>query len=455
MRIPATNPVFKFRGANLWVCASVGLLLGCANEEPTGTAAQLKAAAGARSEISADLTMGATSSAGQAVRSALLRHPAVQEAASEISASADEVRVSRAALFPQLGIGASTGSGLGGDDDEPALEVTGSQLITDFGATGLAIDEADMSVLRNYVAFQQAVSDATVETLGLMNDVIRYRQLVTLRAEQLDAMKALQSLVTQRRTAGATTEPDILETARRIQSAEFEVLEAKLAESEAQSAFMEITGQPFGGASLNPPGSARCSGGREASFEIQIARLDAAAAEVALERANRSHLPRIALESVARQPTDGGARVGMNVNIGTSLFEGGARSARKNAAANVLKARQSGVARANQSDQLEQLRLTRELSATSQRQQMIARQIELVDSARGLYRRQYFDLGTRDLVDLLDTEEDFFNLKADRINAQYDAIDLQWQCAHRSQSLMAHLGIMNSSLYGYPLGMSE
>lgn len=430
--------------------SALTVMAGCAGDEPTGTAARLQQAAAERPEVSLSASGGAGT---DAVRGALMRHPAIEEAANEIAASAAEVRVSRAALFPQLGLGATTGLTTDDDDDDndPALELTGSQVITDFGTTALSIDAADLDVLRNYVAFQQAVDDAAVETLTLMADVQRARALVPLRTEQLGAMRDLQGLVQQRRAAGATSEPDILETERRIQSAEFALFEAELAEAEAESALIEVSGIPFSGKMPSAPSGRGCRSGNLPDTSIQIARLDEAIAELTLEKTKRSHLPRIALEAVARQPTEGSARIGMNVNIDTRVFEGGARSARLDAAARSLQARKSGVARARQSDQLEQLRLTRELSAASQRQQMIGRQIGLLDEARELYRRQYFDLGTRDLVDLLDTEEDFFDLQADQIVSRHDEIALRWQCASRSNNLLPALGITEASLHGFPL----
>lgn len=156
------------------------VLAGCAVDKPTGTASLSQETAAKRPEVSLASSGGAGT---DAVRDALLRLPAIEEAANEIAASVAEVRVSRSDLFPQLGLGATTGVTTNDGGNDPALELTRSQVITDFGATAQAIDAADLEVLRNYVAFQQAVDNAAVETLTLMADVQRARVLVPLRTK--------------------------------------------------------------------------------------------------------------------------------------------------------------------------------------------------------------------------------------------------------------------------------
>ena len=392
----------------------------------------------------------------EVIKAALLRHPAIQQAASAIAANGAQVRVNQAAQLPKVGVGLSdVGIGSYGSD-EFGPEVTASQLVTDFGVTGLTIKESELETQRSYLEFQRSANVAAAEVLVLMSDVLRNRTLQELRSEQLNSMRALQKMVVRRREAGATSEPDTLEVERRIHSAEYQLFEARATLVESQSAVLQVAGIDFTGAELPAIEQAdACSFNPTKTFDVRVARIEIVIAETALNRTERSRLPRVSIDAVAQQPIDGSEpRFGVGLNFGLNVFEGGAHSARVDHAMNTLKASQSGLERAVLDSGLVQSRWQRQIVEANQKTEILSRQISLLDSVRELYRSQYLDLGTRSLIELLDAEEDFFNLRGEEINVHFDHLNTGFECMERSGELLRSLNLGSTSLFGYPLNSS-
>ncbi|MEO1988397.1 MAG: TolC family protein [Martelella sp.] len=78
-------------------------------------------------------------------------------------------------------------------------------------------------------------------------------------------------------------------------------------------------------------------------------------------------------------------------------------------------------------------------------------QTKLLDQTRALYRSQYFDLGTRNLNDLLDAEEDYYNALIERSDSERDLDIALLQCHLTGGTLRSALGLSNVTLYGYPI----
>lgn len=82
---------------------------------------------------------------------------------------------------------------------------------------------------------------------------------------------------------------------------------------------------------------------------------------------------------------------------------------------------------------------------------MLARQIKIVSETRDLYRSQYIELGTREITDVLDAEEDVFSRRAELNTVNFELQARLIECAARSKSLRKDLGLTQFHIYGYPL----
>lgn len=442
MASPAIRPI---TGHRLVFSLAMLLMAGCSLPEPDGT----EAALAARAAELAPLTPLKGKGSQTAVYNGLLMSPEVRQAASKISASADEVRVQRAAMFPAIGLSLGGGIGDAGQGDA-ALDLTGQQLIMDFGQTKRAITSADLDLQINYVTFQQAVDGAISDVLKAYTAVREHVLLLEVRKKQLTAMRDLQALVSERTDIGAASSTDILETRKRLQAAEFLVHDTELTLAEARDRLNQLTGQTRGGMVSNLSGAV-CSSS-DNSDELRKKRLELVKAQIDLTSAERAKQPRAYLEPIARHTLgEGGITPGLNVGINSDLLQGGALTARANAARNNLRGVMAEVDTTRRNDALEVGRLKREIAAAGSKSAMLERQIELLIETRDLYRSQYFDLGTREISDLLDNEDEFYNRKAELIELEADLTGNRIECAIRARSLRKAMKVDSSSLYGYPL----
>lgn len=441
---PPRNKNCLHRATALGACI---LLAGCVGlPGPDG----FEAAIIKRTEELATLTPARGSDVKSVAQNGLLLSPSVREAASLVSASADEVRVQRAALFPGLGL--SAGGGIGSArSGEPALELTGSQLLFDGGNSQRAVKVADFDLQINYIAFQKAVDDAMVELLKAYDNVQTQNELLGIYRKQRNALRELESLVAARAESGAVSSSDLLEARKRLQSAEFLVNDTELALAEARDRLTLLSGQSQGGRIQLSPASCKANGETD---NLRMAQLELARARVALERAENAALnPRVLLK-----PVLGGELginklpVGVNLDIQSDLLQGGALTAKANAARNHLAAAEAKLGVVRLEDSVTEHGLLRSLAAGGRKTTMLRRQIDLLSETRELYRSQYFDMGTRRISELLDNEEEYYGRQAELVALRSELTTNRLKCAIRSRVLRRELGLEGSSIYGFPLG---
>ncbi|SDO88765.1 outer membrane protein, adhesin transport system [Lutimaribacter pacificus] len=433
-----------FRTTVPFIAACV-LVAGCAAlPEPDG----LEAAIIEKAEGLAALTPADGGGGKSAARNGLLLSPSVRESAGLVSASADEVRVQRAALFPGLALTMVGGAGDAGSGD-PALELQASQLLFDGGNSRRAVKLADFDLQIDYITFQKTVDEVLIDLLAAYDAVQLQGDLLEIYGNQLTALSELEALVARRVDSGAASSTDLLETRKRVQSAAFLVTDTELALAEARDRLVLLTGQSRGGQVRIRPASCKAAGETD---DLRIARLELARAQLALEKAEKARVPRISLKPVIRGEIGAGRLpAGVDVDIRSDLLEGGALQARANAARNALSASRAKLENAGLEDSLNERRLLRSLATGERKSEMLQRQIGLLSETRKLYRSQYFDMGTRQLSELLDNEEEYYGRQAELAELRSELALDRLNCAVRSRVLRRELGLEGSSIYGFPL----
>lgn len=382
-------------------------------------------------------------------RNGLLLSPAVRESASRVSASADEVRVQRAALFPGLSLAAGSGISSSSSSGTHAVELSGTQLLLDGGNSRRAVEVADFDLQISYTAFQKAVDDAVVELLKASDDVQTQRELLEVYRKQHHALRDLETLVAARTESGAVSSSDLLEARKRLQSAAFLVNDTELTLAEAQDRLMLLSGQTKGGRHQISPDSCKAQGETD---DLRMAHLELGRAQVALERAEKAVSPRVSLK-----PVLGGEigvnkfPLGVNVDVRSDLLQGGALTARANVARSHLAAAEAKLGVVRLEDHVAENGLVRSLAAGDRKSTMLRRQIELLSQTRELYRSQYADMGTRRLSELLDNEEEYYSRQAELVELRSQLAGTRLDCAVRSRVLRRELALDGNSIYGFPL----
>lgn len=383
-----------------------------------------------------------------AARNGLLISPSVRQAASRISASADEVRVQRAALFPGLNLSANGGVS-SAHSKNPSVSLTGSQLLYDGGIAKQAVQLADFDLQVNYIAFQKSVDEALEELLKAYDTVQMQRELLNIYKKQLGALTELDKLVAERSTSGAVSSTDHLDTRRRVQSAAFLVHDTELALGEAQDRLFLLSGETKGGwSNIN---SKICQAANETD-DLRIAELSLARAQVALAKAEKERTPRVLLKPVLGGELGlGKFPVGLNVDVHSDVLQGGALTAKANLARNNVAGAKAKLEATRLEDSLHERGLVRIIAAGERKTNMLKREIKLLKTTRQLYRSQYFDMGTRQLTELLDNEEEYYARQAELVQLRSTLSSARMSCAVRNRTLRQGLGLEDNSIYGFPL----
>ena len=185
---------------------------------------------------------------------------------------------------------------------------------------------------------------------------------------------------------------------------------------------------------------------------MRLARLKHARAEVAVEKATGDLTPRVSLEPVLRGGLGtSGLPLGVNLNVQSDFLQGGALTARANAARKSLEAARARLDAVMLEERINERGLVRSIGAEEQKSQMLKQQIELLADTRELFRSQYFNMGTRRLSELLDNEEEYYSRQAELVQLRSELVSDRLACAVRSRELRRILGLESRHLYGFPL----
>ena len=438
-------------GLSAWppLLSAALLLAACGEYAESPTLARMSALTDSLPALSA----GEGDDLANILRRGLLADPQIRERAGLISASVDQIAIERAALFPQLSLGVVGGVGDAGAGDG-RVELSGEQLVFDFGGTDRAIAASDIELQAQYQRFQSQIDDTVVRILTTYRKIAMMEEVVAEKIAQLAAMRELYDNINSRITIGAQSRPDLLEVNGRLERAEFELLDARLELSELRDELARLAGTDRGGPIPEFPGTCRPPQG--VSGDLLLAQLEHAAAALALEEAEKAVYPGITLNPIGQLDLGtGDVTTGINLGLSTSIFNGGALSARVNQARNRLASAEAALQQAERDQQLAARRLERQTASSREKQAMLQRQIALQRETVDLYRSQYIDLGTRQITDLLDAQETLYDRRVELVQTRFDMQEHLVACAALSGTLRPTVGLTNAQLHGYPLDLPQ
>ncbi|WP_193075057.1 TolC family outer membrane protein [Pseudomonas sp. FME51] len=381
-----------------------------------------------------------------AVRSALNGHPAIAESLSRLDGQQEQVSIARAGYWPQLRSGINTGYRHTTGRSEEALTVSASQRLYDFGKVSSAVEAAESGVDREEAGVLLAAEDLIRDTAQAFIEARRFEELVDLATQQIDAIAELEALATKRSAMGAASLSDQMQAKSRREAARATQLQMQAQRDQWHRALENLIGsrqavaldaaypEPLEG--LCP----RLPENFDSAPRVVIAEAERAEAEAAIRSARAERRPTLSLnadfEHYLNRDTGGGLQqlddqeFVVSLNLSTNLFQGGALRARSRAAEHALYSANAARDRAL----LELSRLYRE---TRDRARSLTTSLALQDDrydsivkTQELYRHQYLSLGTRTLLDILNTEQEIFQTQVDKQNTLFDLRSLQIDCLY-------------------------
>ncbi len=404
-----------------------------------------------------------------AARKAVVANPEVQARWHAFRAADAERDVARGGYFPQLDLTASAGRER---RDRPNLSadtfnhtnamLTLNQMVYDGFFTYNEVARLGYAKLARYYELLDAAEVTASEAVRAYSDVLRYRERVALAKANYVEHKRIYDQIADRAGAGVGRRVDLEQAFGRLALAESNLLTETANLHDVSARYQRVTGDVpaeglpsfgdrsvFAGIPATAKDALREAFNTNPALNAAVENVRASQSEVDVRRA--AYHPRVFfrasqavdhnLDGIDGHSRDTVAGFVMSYN----LFRGGSDQARIGQAAEAL----------NQAKDLREkscrdLRQTLSIAYNDIRQ--LEEQLRYLDQhqlavakAREAYHRQ-FDIGQRTLLDLLDTENEYFQARLAYVDAAYNQIVAQSRTLSSVGRLMPALNIAREDL---------
>lgn len=400
----------------------------------------------------------------EAAREAIAWHPILTQAAGELNSRGEEVNVARAGYSPQISAGFVTGydSRLTGDW-RPRPQVNASQMIHDFGKVASAVDSAEAGTRVGEAQMLLAIDGLIRDTGYAMIEVQRGEALHQVALDQLERVRAISDLVDSRVTQGAATRSDGLQAQARVEAviATLSQIEAARRRWSSNLAYLLGRSTPPAKVDGDVPGwlLAACrqpppDWDDVPAVMVAAAQKDRAAADLRRNRAEQ--LPTISIGGtgtidVSAPLSDRRSAYSLGFNMTSNVFGGGISKARVRGAAFALEAADAATDRARNETAQRLAEAQQQIDSLGALLKTLASRENNMDETGKLYRMQYLEMGTRTLVDLLNAEQEFQQVRFEAANATHDLRRLQLDCLYNSGRTRAAFHLTGTVVRGVTL----
>lgn len=375
-----------------------------------------------------------------AVRRAVDYQPSIMQAAGELNQQGAAIRDARSGYFPSIGGGIDVGRRSAfGNGFQPAATVTASQMIYDFGKVSSQVASATATEETRRAEFIAVVDNVIRDTALASLETLRNRSLAVVASDQVRDTKEILELVNARTEQGASTRSDKLQAEARVQMAQTTALEIR-SQSErwqgSMASLLGMSGKINLGASIPSDLPNACSA-KEPDWgtvpSVRAAASKKTAAEANLRFSKADVLPTLALEGGSSMDLLGNSPGSPDYTIGLKLtgklYNGGSYKARSEAGQFAVQSAEAGIANARTGAQRSWMESRTQLSGMRALLTTLASRQTLMRETRDLYQRQFLDLGTRTLLDVLNADQELHAARFDAINIQFDVHKLNIECA--------------------------
>lgn len=397
-----------------------------------------------------------------AVRRALGWHPAVDEASGKIFEADERIRAAQAGYYPKLEAGVNSGYRSNNRDGwRPQFSVGASQMLYDFGKVSSSVNAERAGKEINNARLLLTVDNLARDTANAVVEVQRFRSLSSLAQAQVTGVKKIAALVNERTDKGASTMSDKVQSDARVESA----IATQLQYQSELSRWQVALGALLGGGAHNPASSVPSWLGKAcdvaapdweevpALLEAQAAK-EEAKAQLAASRADA--MPTVSLEATtgydlnnSQNYTTGNDRqpeYSVGVNVSSSLYNGGQTGARKRAAAYALQAAEAAISTARYDIQRNLMESRSQIGTLNRLMHSLELRADMMVKTRDLYREQYVELGTRTLLDLLNSEQELHEARFQTANTVHDIRRLDISCLYNSGKTRQSFGLNPATL---------
>jgi len=374
----------------------------------------------------------------EAVRQAVNGNPEVQAAWHAFQASRDEVDVARGGYLPSVDATAGMGREAVSDDGAGSystdfVELTLTQMLYDGFSTQNDVARLDQAKQVRFFELLDASEEVASDVFRAYEDVRRYRELVSLAQDNYAKHLRVYRQIEERVTSGSGRRVDLEQISGRLSLAESNLMTEAANLHDVSARFQRLVGE-IPSSTLAPPpaldqalpaslqNALNMAYQGNPGFHAAIKNIEATRNE--LDGTRSAFQPR--LEFRARTGRDN-ERSGVTRRDGSSaelvasmnLYRGGSDQARFRQLSNEV---ERSISLREQ--ECVGLRQTTSIAYQSARrleeqQRYLNQHRQHIDRVRGAYQQQ-FDIGQRTLLDVLDSENEYFDASRAYANALYD-----------------------------------
>lgn len=383
--------------------------------------------------------------AESAVRQAISWNPQIQEATGRIGQQSELIADARSGYLPSIGGGVDLGIERGTNDDAgPKFNVTARQMIYDFGKVSGSVEAQKAIYGKREAEFLATVDDIIRQTVEAIIEISRNQQLERVAREQITDVQKVGDLVDARTDRGASTKSDQLQAEARVQAAKSTALQL---EGQKQRWIMTLVALVGGTANVGTdPGlpkamSSACAGSEpnwDETPALVAARAGEREANARVKLATAEALPTLALEASSRLnllDSDSDPDHVIGFTLRGDLYNGGSFKARRKSAEYAAQASTAAIGAARLDVQRSWSVSVAQVASMKSLQASLASRQTMMRETRGLYQKQFIDLGTRTLLDVLNADQEFHLARFDEINTRYDLYKLNLECAYSAGKL--------------------
>lgn len=431
----------------------------------------------ARATLFAMLMWASASASGQApasndldqvVKQAVESNPEVQSAYHQFRAAGRDVDEARGGYLPTVDLIGRAGResrnfGVEENFSDANGQLTLTQTLFDGFSTQSEVDRLSNAELVRYYELLDTAEQTALEAVTAYQDVRRQRELVALAQDNYQQHLDVQVQVRESAEAGVSRGADFQQIEARVAQAQSNLVNERSNLHDVTARYRRIVGaspaDPLGGPALESAevpedlGKALTTA-YEKSPSFRAALRDIEASRATIERERSDYFPQVDLNASygvdnradsGLRDTQREARVGVEVRL--NLFNGGSDQAATESAVEQLSAAQSqrDVACRN-------IRQTMAIAYNDV--QKLAEQVETLnryrlsaDRVRVAYRDQ-FQIGQRTLLDVLDSENEFFQASRSYVNARVDRRIAVAEVLATGGELMEAIGVQREGLPG-------
>jgi len=377
----------------------------------------------------------------EAIQKAVVTNPEVQSAWHAYLAAEQEQGVAEGGYYPRVdltaGIGRERQTDPGLDDrnyTRRGATLSLNQMVYDGFATQSEVARLDHAKLTRYFELLDASEQTALETAQAYADVQRYRELVTLARENYDQHKSVFDQIEERVSAGVGRRVDFEQAAGRLALAESNLLTEASNLHDVSARYQRIVGE-LPADTLAALGDLTGNLPPDVTEALKQAYTANPAFQAAIENMRAAREEARGRKAAFHPTVDLRARQGVDWNtdgvdgrhsdrvielvLNYNLFNGGSDRAAVRQYAERL-----NLAKDLRDKSCRDIRQTlaiayNDVGRIAEQLQYLNQHQLSIGKAREAYRRQ-FDIGQRTLLDLLDTENEYFQARRAYVNAAYD-----------------------------------